>query len=119
MFNVVITGTGAYYDFQLGSGIHNLGVDFVGTDNQTVGALDSLEQVGTCAFLNYLQFVTGSVNHIGNSLDCCGSKRLLCENEYLHFVNFLFGGLNYFRLAASNSCMQAMRASTLSMGSAL
>ena len=87
--DVVVSGSGAYYYFEVGSGVHYLGVDDVaayddaidigygGEQLGLIGVFFEEHKLGACAFYDFAY-----------AFYCNGSKGFLGSNKYLHGFGF-------------------------------
>ena len=111
--DVVVSGTGAYYDFELVGGCDDGCVDDVGAHYQCVDVGNGcVKLVGALIFLKKDYCVAGLFEYAAHLCYCGGRERFLCGDEYFH-------SRGSYQWVASKSCMASTSTLTLSMGRAL
>lgn len=88
--DIVVTGTGAYHDFQILTGFDNFGVDFVGTDDDGVHVGYGCEEFFLFGvFFKQHYFVAYGLENVLNTLNGHGGKGFFGSNQ--NFLHCVFG----------------------------
>ena len=75
--DIVVSGAGSYYNFQLRCDIHKRTIDNVAAHDERIGIFDSLKQLGAvCIFFENGERVSAFFDGLADALDCGCRKGL-------------------------------------------